>query len=121
MWLFPALRANTAYTITTFRTRYIQQNVIIYDVISENEESETDATPILNDDFIDCHHIPVINLKKILLQALSWFFIHKSLTGICESAHIQLDHMPFMLAASSDLFNSILFTANEDVSDDEIR
>ena len=64
----------------------IQQNVIIYDVISENEESETDATPILNDDFIDCHHIPVINLKKILLQALSWFFIHKSLTGICESA-----------------------------------
>ena len=99
----------------------IQQNVIIYDVISENEESETDSTPILNDDFIDCHHIPVINLKKILLQALSWFFIHKSLTGICESAHIQLDHMPFMLAASSDLFNSILFTANEDVSDDEIR
>ena len=26
-----------------------------------------------------------------------------------------------MLAASSDLFNSILFTANEDISDDEIR
>ena len=52
-------------------------------------------------------------LKDILMQSLSWFFIHKSIQGVSETAHIFLDQIPFMTSTSSDLSNSIMDMTQE--------
>lgn len=83
------------------------------DETSQVEECELDSSPD-NDDQNEHQPVSVAALKKILMQALAWFFLHKSMSNMSETAYIRLDQIPFMLSSSADLFNPIMFYPNDE-------
>ena len=60
---------------------------------TENEDLEED----------ECQSVPIALLKKILIQALSWLYVHKSISCLSETAEIKLDEIPFMPSMASNL------------------
>ena len=55
----------------------------------------------------------VAALKKVLTQALVWFFLHKSMTNMSKTPYIHLDQIPFMPSLSADLFNPVMFMPSD--------
>ena len=51
-----------------------------------------------NDDQNEHQPVSVAALKKIHMQALAWFFLHKSMSNMSETAYIHLDQIPVMLS-----------------------
>ena len=83
------------------------------DATSQADECDTNCTSV-NDDQSEHQQVSVAALKKILMQALAWFFLHKSMTAMSDTAQIRLDLIPFMLSTSGDLFNSIMFMPSDE-------
>ena len=75
--------------------------------------------PHLREDEDHCQSVPIATLKKILLQALAWFYNYTQINDMSETAHIRLDQISFMVPTSSDLFNSIMFVPNTGRNIDE--
>ena len=97
-----------------------QKFVFVDDATSQADECERYSIPD-NDDPSESWPVSVATLKKILMQALAWFFIHKSMTTMSETAQIRLDLIPFMLSTSGDLFNSIMFMPSDEQKTHEER
>ena len=83
------------------------------DETSQVEECELDSSPD-NDDQNEHQPVSVAALKKILMQALAWFFIHKSMSNMSETAYICLDQILFMLSSSADLFDPIMYYPSDE-------
>ena len=49
--------------------------------------------------------ISVLSLKRILSQALSWYYMHKSMHAISRKASINVDEFPFLSMATSQIFD----------------
>ena len=49
--------------------------------------------------------ISVLSLKRILSQALSWYYMHKSIHAISRKASINVDEFPFLSMATSQIFD----------------
>ena len=90
-----------------------QRFEFVDDETSQVEECELDSSPD-NDDQNEHQPVSVAALKKILMQALAWFFLHKSMSNMSETAYICLDQIPFMLSLSVDLFNPIMFYPSDE-------
>ncbi len=59
--------------------------------------------------------ISISTLKQVLIRALSWFFIHKSLQSVSNTANLRLDQIPFMISTLGDnMSTSILFVDEEE-------
>ena len=62
------------------------------DATFQVEECEMD--PLSDNDQNEHQSVSVAALKKILMQALAWFFLHKSMTNMSETAYLHLDQIP---------------------------
>ena len=47
--------------------------------------------------------ISVLSLKKILAQALSWYYMYKSMQALSHKASISVDELPFLSIATSQM------------------
>lgn len=83
-------------------------------------DNEDDMTPAANIDLTltgvnECDEfIHVYTLKKILMQSISWYFTHKFIQDMSETAQIRIDQIPFMISATSDLSSSIMGITQEE-------
>ena len=73
-----ALPACNVHTTTTFRTCKTKRFEFVDNATSQVEECEVDLLSD-NDDQNEHESVSVADLKKILMQALAWFFLHKSM------------------------------------------
>ena len=77
-----------------------QRFEFVDDETSQVEECELDSSPD-NDDQNEHQPVSVAALKKILMQALAWFSLHKLMTNMSETAYIRLDQIPFIFISRS--------------------
>ena len=91
-----------------------QQNSFIDDEVSHDDSFENDLC--FEDTDVEDQQIPISTLKQILMRAVSWFFIHKSMGNVSESAHLHFSQIPFMISTISDLSNSLMFMEEEEKS-----
>ena len=87
---------------------YSGHNKQRHDLITKDEEPVPEADTLLKSEERDSPLVPVAILKKILLRALSWFYTHKAMISVSETAHIQLEIVPFMTYTLGDLFNPVM-------------
>ena len=64
----------------------------------------------------DDKSIHVSTLKHVLMRAVSWYFIHKSLENVSEASCISLDQIPFIISTLGDLSVSMLDATEEEQS-----
>ena len=53
-------------------------------------------------------------MSVIIAAGSGMVLLHKSMTNMSETAYICLDHNPFMLSSSADLFNPIMFMPSDE-------
>lgn len=84
-----------------------------------SETADSDCFSI-DDSEIECPSIPISILKSILMQAISWYFLHKSVQSISETAHISIYQIPFLVSSCSDLSNFMYIMTDEGNSSEEV-
>ena len=77
-----------------------QMNEIEPSVLETSEQSEIQP-------------VPIAFLKKLLVQAISWYYTHRTILSLSDSANLKIYHVPFMSSTSGDLYNTIMFTSHE--------
>lgn len=117
-------------TYTELLNRILNTPVPIGHVKQKEDFVDDDTTP-LEGNAIDCFSaddnemesmkcVSISILKSILMRAISWFFIHKSIQSISETAHISISQIPFMISTCSDLSNLMYMTEEEKASEEVI-
>ena len=104
---------------TTLQSAFKVQEICVTD--EELAQSQSQELEQLCCDEAPRPLITVSSVKAILLKALSWLFIHKSITSNSQTATLRVDTIPFMNSAMGNLFNPLVKSGDEDSHDAHVQ
>ena len=89
----------------------------------DNDDDEIpyggEDTPIL--DLVGSGSFSVLELKAILLRALTWYFVHRVLSDLSNTATVNIYAIPFIFSMASKLFDDLSSEVFKDQSIHEQR